>query len=79
MLFLQICKRGVLFLRVYELFRLEMEMKKGGCEPPLNLMNVFSPQIVEIYSFDKSSVPVIAVISENAKSFLPRSLSDAPM
>lgn len=28
-----------------------------------------------IYSFDKSSVPVIAVISEKAKSFLPRSMA----
>ncbi len=32
-----------------------------------------------VQSFDSSSVPVIAVISEKAKSFLPRSLSEAPI
>ena len=34
MLFLQICKRGVLFLWAYELFRLRLKIKEGVAELP---------------------------------------------
>lgn len=50
-------------------------LMKGGSSPPLDTWNVFC---MIAYSLDKNSVPFISSDREKAKSFLPRSLSDAP-